>query len=132
MKGWIFGHPNQKTWTQKIYRHSNKFQNPLHQNYKHVKTLEALLKLKPEQVHSLIVFVGNSTFKTQMPENVTYRSDYIEFIKSKQEHLLTPIEEIEAINKISANRFKPSMKTNREHIKHVNNLTRRRKSHANR
>ena len=43
MKGWIFGLANQKTWTQKIYKHTNKFQNPLHQNYKHVKTLEAQL-----------------------------------------------------------------------------------------
>ena len=23
MKGWIFGSPNQKTWTQKIYKHSS-------------------------------------------------------------------------------------------------------------
>ena len=34
MKGWIFGSANQKTWTQKIYKHTHKFQNPLHQNYK--------------------------------------------------------------------------------------------------
>jgi hypothetical protein len=33
MKGWIFGDPQQKTWTQKIYRHTTKFQNPLLQNY---------------------------------------------------------------------------------------------------
>ncbi|ENY3838983.1 nuclease-related domain-containing protein, partial [Vibrio vulnificus] len=37
MKGWIFGSKSQKQWTQKVYRHSSKFQNPLHQNYKHVK-----------------------------------------------------------------------------------------------
>ena len=29
MKGWIFGSPQQKIWTQKIYRHTSKFQNPL-------------------------------------------------------------------------------------------------------
>ena len=34
-KGWIFGSQHQKTWTQKIYKKSFKFQNPLHQNYKH-------------------------------------------------------------------------------------------------
>ena len=41
MKGWIFGGEHQKTWTQKIYKHSSKFQNPLHQNYKHTKTIES-------------------------------------------------------------------------------------------
>ena len=73
MKGWIFGGLNQKTWTQKIYKHSSKFQNPLHQNYKHVKTLESLLELNDEQIHSVVVFVGDSTFKTDMPENVRTR-----------------------------------------------------------
>ena len=35
MKGWIFGGANQKQWTQQIFKHKSKFQNPLHQNYKH-------------------------------------------------------------------------------------------------
>lgn len=34
MKGWIFGDEKQKSWTQKIYKYTNKFQNPLYQNYK--------------------------------------------------------------------------------------------------
>ncbi len=45
MKGWIFGSPHQGFWTQKIFRSGYKFQNPLHQNYKHAKTLQALLGL---------------------------------------------------------------------------------------
>lgn len=28
MKGWIFGGEKQRTWTQKIYKHTNKIQNP--------------------------------------------------------------------------------------------------------
>ncbi|KFK48028.1 nuclease, partial [Vibrio vulnificus] len=71
MKGWIFGSKEQKQWTQKIYRHSSKFQNPLHQNYKHVKTLESLLNIDSSKTHSVIVFIGDSTVKTDMPENVT-------------------------------------------------------------
>ncbi len=39
-KGWIFGSERQKQWTQKIYKKSFKFQNPIHQNYKHMKVLE--------------------------------------------------------------------------------------------
>ena len=45
MNGWIFGNPNQKQWTQTIYKHSKEFQNPLNQNYKHVKTIESLFDL---------------------------------------------------------------------------------------
>jgi predicted RNA-binding Zn-ribbon protein involved in translation (DUF1610 family) len=122
MKGWIFGSPNQKTWTQKIYKHSSKFQNPLHQNYKHTKTLESLLGLNDEQIFSVIVFVGDSTFKTEMPENVTYGRGYIKFIKSKVKPVLTESEVKEITSKIEISRLTPSFKTNREHVKHVKTI----------
>lgn len=122
MKGWIFGSPNQKTWTQNIYKHSIKFQNPLHQNYKHVKTLESLLELNDQQVHSVVVFVGNSTFKTDMPENVTSGGGYIRFIKSKTQLVLTETEVYEIMDIIENGRLTPSFKTNREHVKHVKNI----------
>jgi len=122
MKGWIFGSPNQKTWTQKIYKHSSKFQNPLHQNYKHIKTLESLLGLNEEQIFSVIVFVGDSTFKTEMPENITNGKGYIRFIKSKVQPVLTEPEVKEITSKIESGRLTPSFKTNREHVKHVKTI----------
>jgi len=122
MKGWIFGSPNQKTWTQKIYKHSSKFQNPLHQNYKHTKTLESLLELNEERIFSVIVFVGDSTFKTEMPENVTYGKGYIRFIKSKSQPVLSESEVKEITGKIDAGRLTPSFKTNREHVKYVKTI----------
>ena len=119
MKGWIFGNPNQKTWTQKIYKHSSKFQNPLHQNYMHVKALESLLGLNEQQVHSVVVFVGDSTFKTEMPENVTYGGGYARYIKSKRTPVLTQIQVTEILGNIEQGRLTPSLKTNREHVRYV-------------
>jgi ribosomal protein S27AE len=129
MKGWIFGSPNQKTWTQKIYKHSNKFQNPLYQNYKHVKTLESLLGLNDQQIYSVIVFIGDSTFKTDMPENVTYGGGYIRFIKSKNQPVLTDAEVNEITSKIENGRLVPSFKTNREHVKHVRTIVAEKENH---
>jgi predicted RNA-binding Zn-ribbon protein involved in translation (DUF1610 family) len=128
MKGWIFGNPNQNTWTQKIYKHSNKFQNPLHQNYKHVKTIESLLGLNDQQVHSVVVFVGDSTFKTELPENVTYGGGYIRFIKSKKQPVLAKSEVDEIVRKIEEGRLTPSFKTNREHVKHVKHIVSEKKT----
>ncbi|HBA26094.1 MAG TPA: nuclease [Nitrospinae bacterium] len=122
MKGWIFGEPNQKTWTQKIYKHTSKFQNPLHQNYKHTKTLEYLLGLTDQQIHSVIVFIGDGTFKTDMPENVTYGGGYLRYIKSKTEPVLSESEVNEITSKIESGRLTPSFKTNREHVAHVRNI----------
>ncbi len=122
MKGWIFGTPNQKTWTQQIYRHKTRFQNPLHQNYKHTKVLGTLLGLSDEQIFSVVVFVGDSTFKTAMPENVTYGMGYIRFIKSKIQPVLSE-KDVQTIKaKIEAGRLTPSLKTSREHVKHVKTI----------
>ena len=122
MKGWIFGNSNQKMWTQKIFKHSSKFQNPLHQNYKHVKTIETLLGLKPNQIHSVVVFIGDSTFKTKMPDNVTQSIGYIKFIKSKKETVFTDYELKIIIKEIEQGRLSPSFKTHREHVKHVKSI----------
>ena len=122
IRGWIFGQPQQKMWTQQIYKHKNQFQNPLHQNYKHIKTLQALLYLEEEQLHSVIVFVGKSEFKTPQPQNVTHGMAYIRHIKSKTELLITPIEKDQIIAAIENGRLTASFKTNREHINHVQQI----------
>jgi restriction system protein len=82
-KGWIFGSEHQPTWTQKIYRRTHKFQNPLRQNYKHLKTLESALGISPEVLHSVVVFMGECRFKTPMPPNVCIGGAYTRYIKSK-------------------------------------------------
>ncbi len=122
IKGWIFGGAQDKMWTQKIFRSSEKFQNPLHQNYKHVKTLQQLLNLKDDQIHSMIVFVGDSKFKTPMPENVTHGVGYISYIKSKTRRVLSSAEVTEIIGKIETGRLSPSYKTHQEHVEHVQKI----------
>ena len=122
MTGWIFGGANQKTWTQKIYKHTLKFQNPLHQNYKHTKALEAMLGLDGSVIHSVIVFVGDSTFKTQMPENVTEAGGYIRYIKSRTQVVLNDQQIKSTIECIRTGRRPASLKTHFEHVKHVKSI----------
>ena len=122
MKGWIFGSASQKQWTQKIYRHTSKFQNPLHQNFKHVKTLESLLGIDSSKLHSVIVFIGDSSFKTDMPNNVTYARGCLDYIKLYIQPVFTDTEYgkiIEAINDI---KLKKGVLTNLRHKKHVKEL----------
>lgn len=119
MKGWIFGNEKQRTWTQKIFKHTNKFQNPLFQNYKHTQTLKELLSLTDREVFSLIVFIGDSTFKTDMPPNVTEGGGYLRYIKSKTREVLSHAEVHEITKKIEGGRLKPSIQTNRDHVNHL-------------
>jgi len=70
----------------------------------------------------VIAFVGDSTFTTEMPENVTHGIGYIRFIKSKKQSVM-PEDEIPGIlSKIESGRLTPSFKTNIEHVKHVNDI----------
>lgn len=89
MKGWIYGKANDEFWTQKIYKHSQNFQNPLRQNFKHTETLRRALSLDKEKIFSVVVFAGDSQFKTQMPTNVVRIGEYVGFIKSKTDEILS-------------------------------------------
>ncbi|MGB2742738.1 MAG: NERD domain-containing protein [Cognaticolwellia sp.] len=122
MKGWIFGSPNQKQWTQQIFKHKSKFQNPLHQNYKHIKTLEACLKTNSDFIFSVIIFIGDSTFKTKMPENVKFARGGIEYIKSKTDVVFNAEEVVSVIEQVESGRLERSFKTNRQHVKHVREI----------
>jgi len=122
MKGWIFGDEKQKIWTQKIYKHTSKFQNPLHQNYKHVKTIESALGIDHSKIFSVIVFVGDSTFKTEMPENVTYAGGFIDYIKSKTDKIIPHNEVNKIVSAIESGRLSRTLKTHKEHVKHVQNI----------
>lgn len=122
MKGWIYGSVNQKQWTQKIFKYSGRFQNPLHQNYKHTKALELLLNINHDLIYSLIVFVGDSTFKTKMPDNVTYSGKCISYIKSKTTVVFTEKEVRDFIYIIESIRLKRGLKTNRNHRAHVQEI----------
>lgn len=120
MKGWIFGGEKEATWTQKIYKYTNKFQNPLRQNYKHIKTLETLLRVDSSKLFSLITFVGDSTFKTPMPENVTQGIGFIKYIKSKYRIVLSPEDCKTAITLIEEKRLDSNHKTRQNHVDYLN------------
>ncbi|MGW8169360.1 MAG: NERD domain-containing protein [Sulfurovaceae bacterium] len=128
MKGWIFGAEHQKEWTQQIFKQKHKFQNPIHQNYRHTKALEETLELPSSMFVSIIAFVGDCTFKTSMPQNVFRGLSYARYIKSFKQERLTHIQISETIGKLGYKRLDQSFKTDRAH---VNNLKERKKQTLN-
>jgi restriction system protein len=109
MSGWIFGTEQQAQWTQKFPRRSFKFQNPLRQNYKHLKALEATLSVSPAHLHSVITFVGGSTFKTAMPANVTRGIGFIRYIKSFRQAVFSETEVDGMLQALKTGRLAPSV-----------------------
>ena len=65
-KGWIFGNARSKAWAQIIYKNKYLFQNPLFQNYKHVKEVQRIFEfLEPRLIHNIVVLVENLHLKPQ-------------------------------------------------------------------
>ena len=121
MKGWIFGGEKQKVWTQVLFKEKYKFQNPLRQNYRHVKVLQNLLKLRQNQFFSVIVFIGDCELKTDMPNNVTVGLDYIDYILGKSAPILTDKEVDIATDMIHRARMEDSKETDEYHIQNLRN-----------
>ncbi len=105
VKGLIFGSECERTWSQEFFESTTQFYNPLHESYKKSKVLQQLLGLKSEQIHSLVVFVGDCTFKSTMPENVTKGKNYLKFIQSKTDVVLSEQEVVDIIYKIESGRL---------------------------
>ena len=121
-QGWIFGTEKQREWTQQIFRKRSRFQNPLRQNYKHVKTLQSLLDIAPEHLHSVIAFVGDCEFKTEMPAHVTRGLGFVGHIQSFTQPVWSPEQMQALLDKLDALRLQPGRATDRRHVAHVRQL----------
>jgi restriction system protein len=82
--GWIYGKSTDSYWTQ-VFSNKKKFrfQNPLNQNYLHTKSIAELLKINHNLIFPVVVFWGNCSLKTDMPENVL-KGNFTGYIKSKK------------------------------------------------
>src|SRR5262245_18663772 len=121
MSGWIFGGEDDPFWTKTNRGNKLRFQNPLHQNASHIRALSNLARIAPEKMHSVVVFRGNCSLRTQMPPNVL-TGGYITYVKSKRQVLFT-----EAEVKLIVAAIKAEMlpKTRATHLKHVDHLKQR-------
>jgi len=97
--GWIFGKCYDKRWTQTFINKKSLFQNPLRQNFKHIKYLAGNLNIDHKKMYSVVVFWGHCQFQTPMPSNVM-NSSYTSYVRNKKEVLLTDAEVEECCRKI--------------------------------
>jgi hypothetical protein len=110
--GEIHGDANSEEWKQITGAMTSTFKNPLHQNGKHVRTVMDLARLDEQKVHSLIAFSGLAKFATEMPGNVTAGMDFLNYIKSKRQQILS-VDDITKITRaIELARFKPARAAN--------------------
>jgi restriction system protein len=115
MDGWIFGDEKSPNWTQSLYGKKFQFQNPLHQNYRHTRTLSEFLGIEHEKVFSVVMFWGEVEFRTTMPPNVL-SSGYASYIKSKSSVIFSDTEVQDMVVAIQNGMAPIGLVTRREHV----------------
>lgn len=86
--GWITGTENSSQWTQTIYKKKSYFMNPIHQNYGHIKAIEALLRDETIPIYSIVTFAGDAklkvTVQTAKVVKYGYLNDTIKKLSTKK------------------------------------------------
>ncbi|MFH5834217.1 NERD domain-containing protein [Halalkalibaculum sp. DA384] len=113
-KGWIFGSKSQKNWTQSLYGNNYSFQNPTRQTFRQKKILSEFSGINESNIHTIIYFVGNCKFKTELPDNVI-RSRLGKYIKQFKDRVLPP-EEVDRIVEEIEYYVSESSLTTRDHV----------------
>ena len=114
--GWLFGDAKSKQWTKVIFGAKHRFQNPLHQNYKHLKAVQTLLDfLEPQHIIGLVVFTGNAEFKTDTPSGVFSLDAAIQHLKALNKKLLTENRMQFCVGRLECQRLALTQETDIEH-----------------
>jgi hypothetical protein len=124
--GWIFGDPRDHKWTQVIYRKKSHFQNPLMQNYGHIKTVQALFKLPESAFVGVVVFTGDAEFKTDLGPNVILLDQLRGFIEQRREKVLDERQMAYVVGRIEMKRLGRSKETDEYHLNYVRSRISRR------
>ena len=121
--GWIFGSEKDREWTQTFPNGQKfKFQNPLWQNHGHVKAIERVLDgmdLPGGIVQSVVVFVGDAEFKSEIPEKVTVGFGAADYIRSFKTEVLTGLQVLKVCAAIESARMEQSWATNQQHVRNL-------------
>jgi hypothetical protein len=70
--GWIYGAEADPYWTAVHFKKKYKFQNPIHQNFGHLKALQEVLGTSLQKMFSIVVFRGRFRFMKPVPQNVFF------------------------------------------------------------
>jgi hypothetical protein len=124
--GWIFGNPREEQWTQVKFRKKSRFQNPVRQNYGHVKALQALFNLPSDAFFSLVVFTGEAEFKTDLGPAVVKLAELLGHLNGKRPVLFDERQMAYIVGRIEMKRMRRSIETDEYHLNYVRGLVKAR------
>ena len=119
-KGWIFANARQANWTQVLFKHKFRFQNPIFQNNRHVRAVKDLLDfLPPGAIKSAVVFTGKAQFKTEIPQGVFCVSGLIDYLREQTVEVMSLNRVQFCVGRLETARLAISGKTDVEHAQRL-------------
>jgi hypothetical protein len=117
--GWIFGNPHEGRWTQTFHRSKFQFQNPVRQNYGHVKALQGLFNLPVEAFFSVVVFTGSAEFKTDLGPGVVKLGSLLWHLNLVRPVLFDERQMTYIAGRIEMKRMRRSIETDEYHLNYI-------------
>jgi hypothetical protein len=116
-KGWIFAGAKDRYWTQALYRARFRFQNPIHQNHRHVCAVRELLEfLEPGVVYPAVVFAGEAVFKTDVPDGVFTLHKFLAYVESHRTEVMSVNRVQFCVGRLETTRLAITRATDVEHV----------------
>lgn len=118
--GWVFANFRHTSWTQVIFRRKYKFQNPIHQNLRHVEAVRNLLDFLPaESIKSVVVFTGEAEFKTRVPPGCYFLKSVSNYIREQTIEVMSLNRVQFCVGRLETARFAVGQQTDIEHIQNL-------------
>ena len=77
--------------------------------------------VEPEHLHSLVVFMPDCEFKTEMPKNVFKGAKWTYYVETFKEPVISEIKLKRIQRRIEKEVLEKGWKTNREHVEYLKN-----------
>jgi len=115
--GWIFAGADDRFWTQVFYRIKFRFQNPIRQNYRHVRAIQELLDFLPADViRPAVVFTGDAEFRTAIPNGVFTLEEFLTYVEDQTAEVMSINRVQFCVGRLETVRLSISMATDVEHV----------------
>mgnify|MGYP003639086186 FL=1 len=118
-RGSIVGSENSSEWYQYTAFDKYTFQNPIRQNYSHLKAIEAITGYASVDMINVVSFSGDAEFKSERPTGVVKSNELREYIESFPMESLTMDEVYLLTGQLQVSRLPESQKTDKKHVEYL-------------
>ena len=117
--GLIFAEANNPKWMQVLGKTKNQFQNPIRQNYLHIRAIADNLGIPEEYIHGIVAFSDYAEFKTFMPEGVVFFGQVPAAIKAFEAEIFRQDQVKEIVKVIREWDASVTLEQRRNHVKNI-------------